>query len=26
MIKNNRIEIDKAVAYGRFDELKRWIP
>ncbi|HSP87086.1 MAG TPA: hypothetical protein VLN45_03075 [Ignavibacteriaceae bacterium] len=26
MIKNNPLEIDKAVSYGKFDELKRWIP
>jgi hypothetical protein len=26
MIKNNPIEIDKAVSYSRFDEVKRWIP
>ncbi len=26
MIKNNRIEIEKTVTYGRFDEIKRWIP
>jgi len=26
MIKNNQLQLDKAVAYSKFDEIKRWIP
>lgn len=26
MIKNNQLQIEKSVPYGRFDEFKRWIP
>ncbi|MDO8549363.1 MAG: hypothetical protein Q7S39_04305 [Ignavibacteria bacterium] len=26
MIKNNQLQLDKAVAYNKFDEVKRWTP